>query len=233
MQEIRKIVAILAVATALATGAQAQVISNWTFENVAVGTGSGTDFSYGGADSGALVAGSAASGHHASASTAWTFPQGTGGAGRALSANNWAAGDYFQFSLSTVGFQNINVSFSQLGSSTGPANYQFSYSTDGTNFTNFGSQITLTSMSAFQTNSFNLSIVTGLNNAATIYFRIVDVSTVAIGGGTVGTTGTGRIDDFTVTATPIPEPATYMLFGMGLLVCAQQFRRRRAASNNK
>ena len=39
------------------------------------------------------------------------------------------------------------------------------------------------------------------------------------------------IDNLVVTA--IPEPATYMLFGMGLLVCAQQFRRRRAASNSK
>ena len=38
-------------------------------------------------------------------------------------------------------------------------------------------------------------------------------------------------DNLEITA--IPEPATYMLFGMGLLVCAQQFRRRRAASNSK
>lgn len=31
----------------------------------------------------------------------------------------------------------------------------------------------------------------------------------------------------------IPEPTTYLLFGMGLLVCAQQFRRRRAATAKK
>lgn len=39
------------------------------------------------------------------------------------------------------------------------------------------------------------------------------------------------IDNLQITA--IPEPATYMLFGMGLLVCAQQFRRRRAAASKK
>ena len=27
--------------------------------------------------------------------------------------------------------------------------------------------------------------------------------------------------------TPIPEPATYMLLGFGILVCAQQFRRKK------
>lgn len=39
-------------------------------------------------------------------------------------------------------------------------------------------------------------------------------------------TGTGSIFN---QAVAIPEPATYMLFGLGVLVCAQQFRRRRKA----
>lgn len=205
-------------------------LNNWTFENTAIVGASGSDFTYGPSDAGLLSLGSSADGHHATATTAYSFPAGQApSAPRALSANNWSVNDYWQFSLTTVGFQNLTVSFGQLGSATGPANYQFQYSTDGTTFTNFGTAITLTSSSTFKTSTFDLSSVTDVNNALSVVFRVVDTSTTAIGGGTVGTTGSGRIDNFLLTGIPIPEPSVYMLLGLGLLICGQRFLGRKSA----
>lgn len=69
--------------------------------------------------------------------------------------------------------------------------------------------------------SFNFN-TTGASGAP-VEFRIY-------GSGGSSTASNWRIDDLSITAAAVPEPATYMLFGMGLLVCAQQFRRRRAAA---
>jgi PKD repeat protein len=46
--------------------------------------------------------------------------------------------------------------------------------------------------------SVDLSSITALDNASSVYFRLVDNSTTRIDGGTVGTAGTGRIDNFLV-----------------------------------
>ena len=46
----------------------------------------------------------------------------------------------------------------------------------------------------------DLSGVADLNNASTVYIRLVDNSTTSIGNGTVGTAGTDRVDNFIVNA---------------------------------
>ena len=46
--------------------------------------------------------------------------------------------------------------------------------------------------------------------------------------GDVQALGSENLDSVSIVdPTPIPEPATYMLFGLGLLACAQRFRRAR------
>ncbi len=202
-----------------AAAAEAQTtIAKWTFESVGtipagttvtgivpeVGTGSG-------------------GGSHVSALTAWTTPVGNGSA-KAFSANNWAIGDYWQFQVSTVGFTKIGLSYDQTSSSTGPRDFSLSYSTDGSTFTPFSSYIVLANsapigpwVSATNNPSFTVtadfSAVTALDNAATVYFRVTDTSTTSASGGTVGTGGTDRLDNFTVTS--IPEPTTMALLGLG------------------
>lgn len=207
----------------------ADTLANWGFETVLPSgpSGTGTDNGPYLPDSGILLATASATGHHASSATTWSSPAGASSA-NSFSANNWTVNDYFQFSLSTIGYQNVNVVFAQLGSSTGPANYRFQYSTDGTSFTNFGSTITLTSNSTYKSTSFDLSIVPGINNQANVYFRVVDISTTSIGNGTVASGGTGRIDNFIVTADLIPEPSTYasLLFGGLFLFVALRMRRK-------
>jgi hypothetical protein len=50
------------------------------------------------------------------------------------------------------------------------------------------------------TRTLDLSGVSALNNQATVYIRLVDNATTSIGGGTVATGGTGRVDNFKATA---------------------------------
>ena len=54
-----------------------------------------------------------------------------------MSANHWAVGDYFQFSLSTIGFNSLTVSFDATGSNTGPRDFILQYRTTGVTFTDF------------------------------------------------------------------------------------------------
>ena len=227
---MKKLAAIVAMAITFSVSAEAQTtLAHWTFENTGVaGVSNTTTFTYGPADAGTLSLGSSASGSHASAGTDWSFPAGNGSA-RALSSNNWSVNDYYQFTLSTAGYEALSVSFGQLGSATGPANFSFQYSTDGNTFQAFGSPITLTSTSTWNVSNFDLSSVPSLNDAANVYFRIINTSTNSIGGvDPVAATGTSRIDDFLVTGTVIPEPSTYAMMGLGamLLVGFQRFRRK-------
>jgi hypothetical protein len=62
-----------------------------------------------------------------------------------------------------------------------------------------------------------------------VYFRIVDQSATtagAINGGNVGTGGTGRVDNFIVNATLVPEPSTIALAALGGLACLFGLRRK-------
>lgn len=168
-----------------------------------------------------------AMGVHTGASV-YSSPSGNGSV-HSLSSNTWAVGDYYQFSLSTVGATGIFVAFGQTGSNTGPGSFDLTYSVNGGAFTSAttgtGYAVTNDSWSSATTKpisfkEFDLSSVAALDNAASVVFRVVDLSTVAITGGTVATTGTGRVDDFNVSTggfvTPAPEPASYVYILGGL-----------------
>jgi hypothetical protein len=184
-------------------------LANWTFETSAPVTagpfapevGSGT-----------------ALGFHAGAST-YSSPAGNGSP-HSFSSNTWAIGDYYQFQVSTVGFSGIDVSWDQTSSNTGPKDFILKYSTDGMNYTSYGTYAVLanaspnpawnaSTSSTLYSYSLDLSSITSLNNASSDYFRLVDASTVSANGGTVAAAGTDRVDNFAVTA--IPEPSTYAL----------------------
>jgi hypothetical protein len=174
-------------------------------------------------------------GSQASAQSDWTTPAGNGSA-NSLSVNTWAVGDYFQFQLSTIGFTGLGVSFDQASSSTGPRDFDFAYSTDGSVFTTFASYSVLqnglapnaswngTTPSTAYSFAFDLSGISAIDEQASVYFRLINSSTTSAGGGTVASTGTDRVDNFTVYS-PVPEPSTAALLGLGLL--AFGFIRRR------
>ncbi|HEY2866408.1 MAG TPA: hypothetical protein VGJ02_04900, partial [Pyrinomonadaceae bacterium] len=195
------------------------VLDGWGFEGVTTSnTGSTPVVSAGSAtaDSGAQTAGSSFTGFHASSAAVWSNPAGNGSA-KSLSSNGWAVGDYYQFTFSTTGDSHISITWDQTGSNTGPRDFKVQYSTDGTNFTdatgpNSTYQVTNDAWSAttnkpVSTRTLDLSSVTTLNNQATVFIRLVDTTTTAITGGTVASTGTERVDNFTVSEV-IPQHAT-------------------------
>lgn len=219
---------------------KAATLAQWTFESLTLSpsvTNATTAFSIA-ADTGSGTASSS----HASTSTIFSTPVGNGSA-KSLSANNWAVGDYFQFQTSTLTYSGISVSYDQISSSTGPGQFTLQYSTDGSTFTAFGSQYSVLVNASPNTwgsgtpvpatsFSYDLSSITALDNASTVYFRIVDTGTLsasqANGGATVpAATGTDRIDNFIVFTTPVPEPSTIALAGMGGLAALLAVRRRK------
>lgn len=213
------------------TSHAATVITQWTFETsipatagphaAEVGTGSATGF-------------------HASGATAYNNPVGNGSA-ESFSANTWAVNDYFQFSIATTGYEDILVSWSQTSSSTGPGEFKLAYQVNGGGFTDFVNYIVLPNQVAAPglgswtsgteitgyNYSFDLSAITGLDNAASVDFRLIMRSTNdAAPPGTVAAGGTSRVDNFTISGTAVPEPSTGLL-GLIAAACLPLRRRRK------
>ena len=239
---LRSILLTCAASVVLAASAQAQtILAKWTFDAVS-SIATSTTVSIGAADSGALTSGTLATGVHASASTSWTNPSGNGSI-KSVSSNNWAVGDYYQFTAKTTGYQSITVSWDQVSSSTGPGNFGLFYSTNGSTFTQFGSNYAVLANTtpnnwtnlvnvSTTTATFVMSSIQAIDNLATVYFRVQDMNTLTPSGGTVASGGTSRIDNFTVTAASavvVPEPSTYAaLLGAAGLVGVVLHRRRRS-----
>ena len=194
-------------------------VGSW-FTNIAAEVGTGTG-----------------SGLHAGNSV-YSSPVGNGSS-HSFSSSNWAVGDFYQFAVSTVGYSSVGLSWDQASSGTGPGHFSLQYSTDGTSFTSvapnysvlanaapIGTWGTATAHPEYGF-TYDLHTLTQLDEVSTVYFRLVDVDALTPSGGTVASGGTDRIDNFTVTATAVPEPQSLMvLAGLGLLVAGAMRRRR-------
>lgn len=232
MKTRRNILSVVLPLLVSASVASAQTLAQWTFETSPPADLNNSTTILGLA---ADIGTGTASGFHASAATDYSTPAGNG-SDNSLSANTWAVNDYYQFTLSTVGYSGIGVSFDTTGSATGPRDFNLAYSTDGSVFTTFASYAVLlngapnlswSTANGYQsayTSSFDLSSITGLDNAASVYFRLVNTSTTAINGSPVGTGGSSRVDNFAVYVVPVPEPTSAVVLGLGLL--ALMVRRR-------
>lgn len=210
-------------------------LADWTFES-SQPTGYGATTGGFAAESGLNAGTSVASGYHANSSTTWSSPAGNGSL-HSFSSEHWGVGDYYQFSVSTVGFTKLFVQYDQISSSTGPGIFLFEYSSDGVNFTVLGADYAVKSsnwssgsQTASTTFTENLGSITALDNNSTVTFRLVDDSATAAGGGNVGTGGTDKIDNFIISGNvmPAPEPAWGEYSGAGLLaMCGVRLWRQR------
>ena len=186
-------------------------IAKWNFESLGTLSTSGTVYNGAAATVGVNASGSSMKGNHASAASSWINAVGNGSA-TSLSGNGWAIGDYYQFQTSTLGFSTVYVSVDQTGSNTGPRDFQFSYSLDGTNYTNVGSVYAISNATAWSstvykpehTRTFDLSSISGVAGQSVVYFRLTNTSTVSLVNGIVGTGGTSRVENFSVSGTLCP-----------------------------
>ncbi len=186
-------------------------VAKWNFEALGTLSTSGTVYNGPSATVGVNAIGSSMLGNHASAASSWINSGGNGSL-TSLSVNNWAVGDYYQFQTSTLGFNAVYVSVDQASTNSGPRDFQFSFSTDGTNFTNVGSQYTVANTSSLSSTIFNsqflqafdLSSIAGVAGQPMVYFRVTNTSTVSLVNGVVISSSSSRVDNFSVSGTLCP-----------------------------
>jgi hypothetical protein len=142
-----------------------------------------------------------------------TFSTGaSGGSDRAISYSGWPLAfdvdSYVDFLIPTSGRNSINLALDYRSTGTGPTIFELQYSTDGINFTSFGSPTTLTNDSTFHSLSYDLSAITALDDNSNSVFRLYAY-------GASGPTGTLRLDNITLTGnciipgnTDTPSPPT-------------------------
>jgi hypothetical protein len=228
----------LAAALLAASAAQAQIITQWNFNSTTpdANTSTGVTTPSIGAGTASLLAGvtgafnsgdanggssDPATGDDSGWQTSTYAAQGTGDRTRGV-----------QFNVSTVGFSGITVTWDQRVSNTSSRFAQFQYSTDGTNFADFGALFSGTPGDAWY-NSRTVSLVglSAVDNNANFAFRVVSAfepATTAYLAATTGsnyaTTGTWRFDMVTVSA--VPEPGTYAMMFAGLVMVGFMAARR-------
>ena len=218
--KLKTLICILA--TVATVPAHAITISQWTFEtslptnagpiSPEIGTGTATAF-------------------HSDSAAVYSNPTGNGSA-ESWSATRWSVGDYWQFQLSTAGFESITLSWDQTSSGTGPRDFGLFYSTDGTAFTQFGATYAVlenaaTPHGAWSATTYrsaytfmrDLSLVSALSNDSSVFFRLTDLSTASVAGGTVATGGTSRVDNFTVNGNPVTASVPESSPGLAGLGC--------------
>lgn len=221
--------AALAAGAAVTSSASATIIAGWSittaFPTGAGNVPTGQTYSVGAADQGVQTAGSELSSFHTNPAATYTSPAGNGSQ-YSFSSNNWGIGDYYEARLSTLGYSDIQLSWDQARSSTGPSSFELILSTDGgvsfslvTNYTVLqsgggGAPGTWSSTTYNPLYTTTLSVA-GADNQALVIFRFRAVSAAS------AATGSNRIDNVVISS--IPTPGALALLGLAGLAA----RRRR------
>ncbi|MEJ6004094.1 PEP-CTERM sorting domain-containing protein [Paucibacter sp. AS339] len=235
LHAVKKItsLSLLTAASLLSFGAQAVVVTQWNFNatsgTLVASTGTGAASVVGG------IAGSFAGGGEAVGTVNDKAWQTTTYA--AQGADNLSKG--VQFTISTLGFEDIVFSYDNRLSATASANVMVQYSLDGANFTD-AQLVTSPTALVFAHNVIDLSAVSAIDNQASVTLRIVSAfkpttsqyATTATGGGAYAPGGTMRYDLVTVEGSAVaavPEPQTYAMLLAGLAAVGFVARRRKAS----
>lgn len=224
---------------ALAGAANADIITQWNFNSVpadsstATGTlapsvGAGTASGVGGVTATGFGSGAANGGSSDPATVDDTGWQVTNFA--AQGAENLSRG--VQFLVSTVGFQDIIVTFDQRHSNTSSRFYAGQYTVDGG--TNWITAVTFEGNAGdtwFNGRSIDLSSVAAADNNANFGIRVVATFAPSTSGyvastgtATYAATGTARFDYVTFSGSVVPTPGSAALVAVGGLMVARRRR---------
>lgn len=210
---MKNLIALFA-AAGIASAANADVLANWTFE-VSVPADAGPHAAEAG------IYGGDATGFHVSQATVYSNPVGNGSL-ESFSSNNWTENDWYQFTTSTIGYQDITFGWSQTRSSTGPGDFRVQFSNDGVNFSDLMNYtidaITWSSVSFNPDSVFGpIALPAAADNQGIIYVRLTSNVTTA-------SAGTNRVDDIIISGTLIPAPGALALVALSGLVAARRRR---------
>ncbi len=212
----------VAATSLISMSASAAVIASWSMATAIPAATTGTSYNYGAADSGDLASGTMLSSGHAVAATTYSTPAGNGST-YSFSSNNWTIGDYYQVSVSTIGYTGVSISWDQTRSGTGPSTFDAVMSVDGgTNWTTIlaGYSVVQAGLAGTNTTSWNsvtaqagftLTAVAGAaaDGQANVLFRLRSAVTTAAA-------GSNRIDNFIVST--VPAPGAIALLGLAGLI---------------
>jgi hypothetical protein len=215
------------VACAAATAAQAEVIAYWNFNTLTTATNNGTSYAptSGAATLDVLVASSDQAGtsrgiNSFAGTTVNALFADPAGQALAIQASSLESGTVYAnngatitITFSMTDLADPILTFASQRTSTGFNANQLAWSTDGVNFTDFGS--TYTPATSFALVSFDLSTVDALDNAPSVTLRLtVD--------GATSTGGNNRFDNIQINA--VPTPGALALMGLGGLIVARRRR---------
>lgn len=128
----------------------------------------------------------------------------------AAQATGWQEGvgsKFWHAKVNTVGYKDVFVSVKLRSSNTGPKDFllQYRLSPDEAWLDIIGGAFSVGNN--FTTGILDLvPLPENTNNAEAVYLRLIMNSSTSVNGGTVAGTGTNRIDDFIITASPVTEP---------------------------
>ncbi|QDU34163.1 hypothetical protein KS4_22250 [Poriferisphaera corsica] len=139
------------------------------------------------------------------------------GSSRGMYIRGTSNGAQAIWSVSTDGYEDIQVSWAQKGTSTGFDSRVIEYSADGGNQWTHVETQSGTLSGTWAAYSLDLSSITQVDNNADFQFRITY-------DGATADTGRNRWDNFFVqgAVAAIPEPASLMLMGLGSLALVRR-----------
>jgi hypothetical protein len=237
---MKRLLILAALAVMLGGEVRADFITVWNFNSQPADASSftGTTAPSEGSGTASLFGGTTATFANGNSNGGSTDPVVTDDTGWNISnfATQGGAARGVQFNVATTNFTGIKISWDQRHSNTASKGVEFLYSTDGTNFTSFGSIASATNGDTwFNGRNIDLSSITGVNNNASFAFRIVQKATSGLNyeasdtGSNYAIAGTWRFDMVKVEGAAVPEPTTGLLLGIGTLACAAFRRNRRVA----
>ncbi|SIQ38354.1 DUF4073 domain-containing protein, partial [Paenibacillus macquariensis] len=138
------------------------------------------------------------------ASTSYAAGSGPSGkAGKAIASSDWTMDPaYWEASVETTGFTNIQVSSFQYGSGTGPKDFKVEYSLDEKLWSPVPNSNIVVASNWTSSKLVNLSLPAKADNQSVVYIRWIKASLMSVNNAAIASGGTDRIDEISITGIP-------------------------------